>query len=148
MDQKTSSLPTEVIEKELGVGIQFVCTVGQGRQITMTAGIPLEWDINKTNGILDKLALAMDRQSYKYQLHDMRLQLEASEFQLRTNQLQKANYEQQQMADWEKGPKRGSWQPTESQRKQMQNFDTNVAALIDDVKKRRKQIEELEQQCR
>jgi flagellar biosynthesis chaperone FliJ len=148
MDQKTNSLPTEVIEKELGVGIQFVCSVGQGRQITMTAGIPLEWDINQTNKILDKLALAMDRQSYKYQLHDMRLQLEASEFQLRTNRLQKANYEQQQMADWEKGPKRGSWQPTESQRKQLQNWDTNVEALVEDVKKRRKQIEELEAQCR
>jgi hypothetical protein len=148
MDQKTHSLPAEVIEKDLGVGIQFTVTVGNGRQIAMTAGIPLEWDINQTNRVLDKLALAMDRQAHKYQLHDMRAQLEASEFQLQTARQQKANFEQQQMAEWEKSPKRGAWQPTESQRKQMENWDTTAAHLVTDVIKRRKEIEEIEQQCR
>jgi hypothetical protein len=148
MDQKTHSLPAEAIEKDLGVGIQFTVDVGQGRRIAMTAGIPLEWDINQTNRVLDKLALAMDRQAYKYQLHDMRVQLEASEFQLRTARQQKANFEQQQMAAWEKGNKRGAWQPTESAYKQMQNWDTTAEHLAVDVIKRRKEIEELEQQCR
>jgi hypothetical protein len=148
MDQKTHSSPTEVIEKDLGVGIQFTVSVGNGRQIAMTAGIPLEWDINQTNRVLDKLALAMDRQAHKYQLHDMRTQLEASEFQLQTARQQKANFEQQQMAEWEKGPKRGPWQPTESQRKQLQNWSTTSEHLAADVIKRRKEIEEIEQQCR
>ena len=148
MDQKTHSSPAEVIEKDLGVGIQFTVSVGNGRQIAMTAGIPLDWDINQTNKVLDKLALVMDRQANKYQLHDMRAQLEASEFQLKTARQQKANFEQQQMTDWEKSNKKGPWQPTESQRKQLQNWDTTADHLVADVIKRRKEIEDIEQQCR
>jgi hypothetical protein len=147
MDQKTDFLPPEVTEKDLGVGIRFATSVGKGRQIEMSAGIPLDWETDKINAVLDKLGNAMDRQAYRYELHDMKLQLEASEFQLQTIRLQRANYEQQQMADWEKSNKRGPWQKTESQRKILQNWDTNEEALIKDVLKRRKEIEEIDAQC-
>ena len=145
MLDKTSG---EVLDKELGVGIQFTVSVGQGRQIAMTAGIPLDWEPDKVNGILDKLAQAMDRQALRYQLHDMKLGLEKTERDLETNRQQLGNYEQQAMGEWERTGRKGPFRASESQSKQMQNFRNNEAHLIEHIKKMRADIKNVEEQCR
>lgn len=138
----------DVTEKDLGVGIRFACTVGNGRQIEMTAGIPLDWESPKINGILDKLASAMDRQSLRYQLHDMKQLLEQTERQLMTNRQQLANYEQKCLTEWEIGGRKGEWRATESQRKQSDNFKNNATHLAEQITKIRADIKDVEARCR
>lgn len=137
-----------VTEKDLGVGIRFACTVGSGRQIEMTAGIPLDWDVEKMNGILDRLAITMNRQALKYQLHDMKLALEQAERQLETTRQQVGNYEQTAMAEWERGGRKGAFRASESQTKQIQNYKNSEGLLIENIKKLRRDIKDTEEQCR
>lgn len=136
------------VEKGLGVGIRFAVTVGQGRQIEMTAGVPLDWSGDDFNLILDKLGGCMDRQAWRYQLHDMKLALEQAEQQLRTNARQLDLYESQCQTEWSQRNKQGELRLSESQLKQVGNFKNTDQHLKQQIEKLRKDIKDVEEKCR
>jgi hypothetical protein len=138
----------EVTEKDLGIGVQFTCTIGNGRQIAMTAGVPLDWDAGKLDKLLDKLGAAMERQGLKFELQEKKQLLEAAERQYATNLQQLDNYQQQQMAEWERRNKQGPYRPSESQVKQAQNFENNSQHLEKQIVKLRQDIKDAEERCR
>ena len=67
---------------------------------------------------------------------------------MRTNGQQRANYEQQAMAEHESGKRNGAWRPTQSQGKQIENFSNNDQHLRGLIAKYRADIEEAEKTCR
>jgi hypothetical protein len=146
MLDKTVDQP--VSEKELGIGVQFAAAVGNNRQMTLTCGVPLDWPQEKLNGLLDRLASAADRQAAKGKVEELKLTIENARRQLLTNRQQLENYELSAQNDWEIGKRKGVFQPTESQKKQMQNFKNNDAHLVEQIKKFEADLVVLEAQCR
>ena len=138
----------EVAEKDLGIGVQFAVTVGNGRQITMTAGIPLHWDKAAIDNVLDKLGTAMDRQAAKCQLDDIKLAIEQTESALATTRQQLANYDQANTAEWERSNRRGGFRPSESQIKQAGNFRNTEQAQVAAIEKLHKDLKDAENKCR
>jgi hypothetical protein len=138
----------EFPEKELGIGIQFTCTIGQGRQIAMTAGVPLDWEESKLNSLLDKLSKVMDRQGAKSDLAEYKARLEAGTKQLTTNEQQLANFELNAKTDWEQAKRNGPWRASESQRKQIDIYKQNSAHLTQELVKLEKTIKDAEEKCR
>lgn len=137
----------ETVEKGLGLGIRFACTVGQGRQIEMTAGVPLDWKQDQINDLLDKLATGMDRQSYRYQLHDMKAALEQTERELSTNRQQLANFEDQCAAEFSRRGKNGEFRYSENQEKQRGNYANTEQRIVAHIEKLRKDIKDAEAKC-
>lgn len=138
----------EVVEKGLGLGIRFACSVGSNRQIEMTAGVPLDWPGQELNGTLDKLAQAMDRQALRYELHDRKLLLERTERDLETNRTQRTRLEAQYRNEFSSSGRKGEWNPTTSQAKQLDNYANTVEHLTEQVKKIRQDIKDAEEKCR
>ena len=150
LDKTQQHSDTETVEKALGLGVQFTVTVGQGRQIAMTAGVPLDWTGEEINNLLDKLAAGLDRQAMRYQLHDMRLQLAQAEQQLLTNRQQLVNYERANLEAWERDTRRSgrAFKPSENQEKQAQNFKNTDQHLAVQIERLRKDIKDVEEKCR
>jgi hypothetical protein len=139
---------TEVVEKDLGIGVQFSVTVGSGRQIAMTAGIPLHWDRIAIDNVLDKLGGAMERQTAKYAIDDLKLAIEQTERALATTRQQMGNYDQQNAAEWERSGRKGAYRQSESQVKQMGNFRNTEQAQLAAIEKLRKDLKDAEAKCR
>jgi len=132
----------------LGVGLRFAVAVGNGRQIEMTAGVPLDWKAKDFNELLDKLAAVMDRQALRYEVHDRKSQIESIETQIGTQREQIANFEIQcQSAFLDRG-KNGEFRMTGDQRQKLANFKTTEQALIAALEKKRKELVEVEERCR
>ncbi len=148
LDKISQQQDAETVEKGLGVGIRFAVSVGNGRQIEMTAGVPLDWEKDEFNNLFDKLGGVMDRQAMRYQLHDMRLALEQGESQLRANMQQLANYEATCAADWQGRGRHGEFRMSESQRKQADNYKSTDQHLRTQIEKMRKDIKDVEEKCR
>ena len=148
LDKTKSHTEAETVEKGLGVGIRFAVAVGKDRQIEMTAGVPLDWGTGQFNETLDKLAATMDRQSLRYQLHDMKDLLFRMERDLATSHQQLINYEQQARDEWDRRGKQGDFRMSGNQTKQAQNFKTTSDHLTTQLKKLRSDIEDVERQCR
>lgn len=148
LDKTKSHADAETVEKGLGVGIRFACTVGNGRQIEMTAGVPLDWESEHYNTLMDKLAAVMDRQALRYELHDRQEALAKAERDLATSRQQLINYEQQCRNDWDRRGKQGDFRMSENQSKQAQNFQNTSEHLVDLIKRMRADIEEVERKCR
>jgi hypothetical protein len=132
----------------LGVGLRFAVTVGNGRQIEMTAGVPLDWKAKDFNELLDKLAAVMDRQALRYEVHDRKSQIESIEVQLGTQREQMANYEMSCREAFVGGNRNGEFRMTGSQREKFVNFQTTERALIAALEKKRKELVEVEEICR
>lgn len=137
----------EVSEKDLGLGIQFTVTVGQGRQIAMTAGVPLAYETGQLNALLDRMAGAMDRQTLRYENHDRKAQIENMEQQLATTRQQIANHEAMCLDDWERRGKQGAFRMSGDQLAKKKNFETTEQHLIEAIKKKRKELEDSQAQC-
>lgn len=148
LDKTQDHRDAEVVEKGLGVGMRFSCTVGQGRQIEMTAGVPADWSAAEFNLLLDKLAGCMDRQAARYELHDLRLALEQTEAQLRVNAVQLADYEARALAEWGASARRGDFQPTGKQKQEIANYKSTDVRIRDHIEKLRKDIKKAEDKCR
>lgn len=133
---------------DLGLGIRFACSVGNGRQIEMTAGVPLDWDSRSLNATLDKLAHCMDRQTERYMLKDMEQAIAQAEKDLEINRIQRSRLEDQFRNDFEMRGKRGSWKPEGNQAKQLGNYDNNIAHVTERIKKMRTEIEAIRERCR
>jgi hypothetical protein len=148
LDKTKGQTEAETVEKGLGVGVRFACTVGNGRQIEMTAGVPLDWESQDFNTLMDKLAGVMDRQALRYELHDRKEALAKAERDLMTNRQQLANYEQQCQNDWERRGKQGDFRMSENQNKQALNFKNTEGHLSEMIRRMRVDIEEVERKCR
>jgi len=138
----------QVKTEGLGVGLRFAVAVGNGRQIEMTAGVPLDWDEKSFNKLLDKLAAVMDRQAMRYEVHDRRSQIESVEHQLQTTRQQIENHIMTCQSTFDRRGKNGEFRMTESQRQQEQNFRTTEKAQIAAIEKMRKELVEVEERCR
>lgn len=137
----------EVSEKDLGLGIQFTVTVGNGRQIAMTAGVPLAYESKQLNDLLDRMAGAMDRQALRYEIHDRKSQIENMEQQLATTRQQIVNHEAVCLEDWERRGKQGAFRMSGDQLAKKKNFETTQQHLIEAIKKKRQEIEDAQAQC-
>lgn len=148
LDKTKQHAEAETVEKGLGVGIRFACTVGNGRQIEMTAGVPLDWDARQFNDQLDKLAEVMDRQALRYELHDRQEALAKAQRDLATNRQQLINYEQTCQGDWNRRGKQGEFRMSENQLKQAQNYKNTEDHLAELIRRMRSDIEDVERKCR
>lgn len=140
----------EVAADQLAIGIQFAAQVGNGRQLSLTAGVPLDLESGALNSLLDKLGGAMDRQATKYRLDEMRLTLSNMEKQYATTEQQVTNFKMQAEAEWQsRRPDSGrAWKPTEVQNKQMRSFENTREHLAVQIKKLRVEVEDAEKKCR
>jgi len=149
MLDKTQTAPAEITEKDLGLGIQFARQIGTG-QITLTAGVPL--DYKDLNGLLDKLAGAMDRQAAKGTLDAMQNGLDRAKAEYATAQQQLANFEAQVASEWEvlttKGGRRGPVKWTESQLKQKLSWQKQIETSADRIRQFTLEVKDAEAKCR
>ena len=148
MLDRTQEVIAEVAEKDLGIGIQFTVTVGQGRQIAMTAGVPLDWESPKLNGLLDKLAGAMDRQATRYEVHDREAAIENMEKQLATTRSQRETYEQGLQAAWTQRNKQGPFAMSGDQQAKSNTYKTTEQGLLVAIDKAKKDLKDARERCR
>lgn len=148
LDKMKEHQEAEAVEKGLGVGIRYSCAVGKNRQIEMTAGVPADWSAAEFNSLLDKLGTCMDRQSVKYDLHDLRLALEQTEDQLHANAVQLAQYEANAIAEWGRGQRQGNWKPSNKQTQDITNYRSTDARIRQHIEKLQKDIKDAEAKCR
>ena len=132
----------------LGLGIRFAGTVGNGKQIELTAGIPLDWEAADINAVLDKLAKAMDRQAARYMLIDMELDIKGEENRLATNYAQRDRQVQVYKEEFETSGRRGEWRPTSHQAKQLDVYDQNIPHIQKMIAEKRSKFEAMKEQCR
>ena len=137
----------EVTEKELGIGLQFTCNVGDGRQIGMTAGFPLDWSLDKMNALLDKMSGAMNRQAMKNEIHDRIEKIAALKKQIAANQFQSADHEARSRSDWEGRNKHGNFKMSGNQAIQAQTYITTDRGLRDELDRQQKALEEAKEKC-
>ena len=126
----------------------FVKTAQQvgTRMMEMSFAVPLDMTPADLNAYVDKVTSVMDRQGDKAALEQEVVALKNAEMQLRTNADQLANQQQRDATDWDISNKRGDFRPTESQRKQYENWQKNSIHLRETIIPRhRKNIEALEQ---
>lgn len=148
MLDKTKDVAAEITEKELGLGIQYARQIGNG-QITMTAGVPLDYTSEHLNRLLDRMAMAIDRQAAKGTLEQLRTTLERAKADYLTTQQQLANHEASVAAAWEKNPnRRGDVKWTESQLKEKLNWQKNEQVLADRIRQFEAEIKDAEEKCR
>ena len=145
---KHVDIQTEAVEKELGVGLQFSVTVGQGRQIAMTAGFPLEWSGEKIDVLLDKLAKSMDRQAALYEIRDRELAIDNMKAQILTQQEQKQNFLTNLEAQHYAGGRRGEFKPHGDQVVKLNTYETNIKGLRAAIEKYEKDLKEAKERCR
>jgi len=146
MLDKTADTARTLTKEDLAIGTRFACTVGNGRQIEMTTGIPLDWEKDKINEVLDLMAGAMDRQTLRYRLKDLEQVVEQGTKDLRTSEYQRDMYEQKAKHDFDTMGRRGEWKPSDSQRKQIENFDQSQKHLREHLVITQKQIDALKEQ--
>jgi hypothetical protein len=133
-------------EKDLAIGVQVSAQVGPNRNIAMTLGVPLDWGLHEINKQVDRLMAIADRQNNIGLLEAHRLALENAEKDILTAREHKADYLQKADTEWIARNRNGKLKLTESQRGQIQNWETNEKNLRDNVIPRlQSQIAELEQ---
>jgi midasin (ATPase involved in ribosome maturation) len=154
LDKPNRTPPVEekislVDEAPLAVSVRFTSQLGNARSVEFGAGVPIEYiEDRRFHHLLTKLSTAGEHLEARYKLVELKQTLEAAYRQVTTNEQQLANYEQQQAAEWEARNKQGPWRPSESQRKQMDNWKNNSQHMIGVVKKLKEDIEEAEAKCR
>ena len=133
--------------ESLGVGIRFASAIGNNKQMEMTAGIPLEWDIAAINAVLDKLAMAMDRQAARYMVIDMELDIKGEENLLNTNIAQRERAVAKWKSDFEASGRRGEWKPTVQQVNELKTWDSNIPHKEKIVAEKRIKLEAMKKLC-
>ena len=132
----------------LGLGIRFASTVGNGKQMEMTAGIPLDWDAAAINAVLDKIAAVMDRQAARYMLIDMEMDIKAEENRLQTNYSEIERQIKLYKAEFEASGKRGEWKPSPTQANHLDNVDKNIPLIQRTIAEKRQRFEAMKEKCR
>lgn len=132
---------------DLGLGIRFAGTVGNSKQIEMTAGIPLDWDAAQINAVLDKLATAMDRQAAKYMVIDMELDIKGEENLLNTNIMQRERALGKWKSEFEASGRHGEWKPTAQQSNELKTWDQNIPLKEKIVAEKRIKLEAMKKLC-
>lgn len=98
----------------------------------MSFAIPLDMTPKDLNAYVDKVSGVMDRQSDKADLEAQEMALQAAERDLFTNLDQLSNQRARDETDWSIGQKRGDFRPTESQKKQYENWEKTSRGLRED----------------
>jgi len=141
----TTKLLTAVDTGDLAIGIQINAQVGANRTITMTSGIPIAVTPADLNAYMDKMVAVIDRQNDKGILEQCKLALLAAEKDLITQTEQRAGFESRAEMDFRIANRKGDYRPTESQQKQLANYDQSIRALREDrIPKFKKDIADLE----
>jgi hypothetical protein len=134
MDAKTPRSMLKGIDTDgLAIGINITSQVGPNRTIAMTLGVPMSMTVNDLNRFMDKAASVLDRQNDKGVAAQLKLEIERAKKDLRTAIEQKATHEAKFALEHRIGNRRGDWQASESQRKQLDNFESSRQHLLDVV---------------
>lgn len=139
---------TKVSGADLAIGIQFSSQVGKDRHLTLTTGVPLDWDAAAINRTLDKLAVAMDRQALRYMLKDLKQYLVQRETELLTNRKQQEETLSRAESDWRVTGRRGDFKPQGATAKALENYEKTERALEEHIKRLRQDITEIEEQVK
>ena len=137
-----------VSETDLGIGLQFSCQVGNGRNIVLTAGFPLAWDAKQINQLLDKLADVAGRQAQRYELHDREAAIANMYHQIEVQQTQQARYTMELRSSWDSRGKRGDFSLSSDQKSKLATYETSIEGLRAAILKAEHELEELKQKCR
>ena len=115
------------------------------RAIEVTFGVPLDMTVNDIHHYVDKVCLVIDRQTYKGELLKAKLDLDGAEKAVLTNRENKQHFLNSAEKAWADRGRQGPWQPTASERAQIDNWDKNIALHTEtNIPKTRQHIEELE----
>ena len=115
------------------------------RAIEVTFGVPLDMKVNDLHAYVDKVCLVIDRQTYKGELLKAKLDLDGAEKAVITNRENRAHFLNTAQKAWADRGRKGPWEPTQSERVQVENWDKNITLHTDNtIPKYRQQIAELE----
>lgn len=131
---------------ELGLGIQYTAMVSEKRSIVFTAGVPLEIEVEGLNTIVDKLEAVTERQILLHKIKDTEEFIAKCEGDLERNRAQLQVYRSTAEALWD-ARKRGPFEPTESQRKEMSNYESTERTLVANIKKLRSDVDEMKKKA-
>jgi hypothetical protein len=135
---------TTISGADLAIGIQFQTAVGERRQLTLTAGVPMDWDEKEIRGALDKMADAVAYLERRYYLQDLKKFLERREQELRTQETQRDLFEENARKSFGRRGRNGDWRPTGQEQAAIDNYGKTIEAFRGDIKNVRKEIAELE----
>jgi hypothetical protein len=128
---------------ELALGIQFSAAIGKEKSLTLTTGVPLNLAYTGINEILDKVAAAIDRQELKYRYAELLEFIEKCEGDLLRNRAQLETYKLSAEADYYRSGRKGEFQPRGQQEKELQNYANTDRHLTEQIKKLRKDADEM-----
>lgn len=146
MDAKTPQRLLEGVDvSDLAIGIQVNAQVGANRSMTMTLGAPLAMTLQDLNRYVDKIMSVAERQNMKGLLEQAKLALEGAEKNIQTNLEQRASFQGKSDLEWVASGRQGPFRPSKSQQAQLDNWDTTIRNLRDNViPKFKRDIAELE----
>jgi uncharacterized membrane-anchored protein YjiN (DUF445 family) len=128
---------------ELALGIQFSAAIGKDKSLILTTGVPLDMKQEGINQILDRVAAAIDRQDLKYRYANLIDFIAESEANLERNRAQLETYKLSAEAEWMGSGRKGPFQMRGQQEKEIQNYSNTERHLTDQIKKLRKDAEEM-----
>lgn len=137
---------TKLQGSELGLGIQYSAAVSEGRTLVFTAGVPLDVDVKGLNEIVDKLERVTERQALFHKIRTTEEFIAKCEGDLERNRAQLATYRSAAAALWDTR-KRGEFRPTESQQKDINNYENTERTLVANIKKLRSDVDEMKKKA-
>lgn len=148
MLDKVTREEVQALEKDLGLGIQLATTIGGQRSLTLTAGVPLDWDAGELDKLLDKLVAASDRQKRIFDLEQTKQLLKNEEQNYHLHQQQLANQEITFAAAHAEGNRHGDWKPNGAQRSIIEGLKKNIVTSKERIVALRDSITKGEHECR
>jgi hypothetical protein len=138
---------TAVSEAVPGIILRISAQVGHSRSMEVQFACPLDMTPKDLNQYIDKVTAVLNRQNDIGLLAVARANLVHAKKEITTNQEHRAEFESRCRLDWNVSGRRGEFKPTESQRAQLKNWDTNIQNYRENlIPKFEKEIAELERQ--
>lgn len=137
-----------VSEKDLGIGLQFVVNLPPNKQMILTAGFPLDWDLKQINALVDKLDAAAKRQAMLEDIKAYELAIKNDYRQLDGNRQQLANHINTAQLEFKTRGKQGEFKMSAAQQAGADNFNKTIKMLEDALYEKEMKLKELKEQCR
>jgi hypothetical protein len=116
----------------------------ENRQLTFSTAYPQDCEDKDLKSLLLRMSEAADYLDSIYRLRAMRIHVERQERELETNRQQRRNIELRHKQQWDESNRKGEFRANGSQIAEYGNFETTEKRYVQDIKKLREEIAELE----
>jgi hypothetical protein len=135
---------TVVDATALAFGIQFTMAFPENRQLTFTTAAPQDIDDLVLRQLLKRMSDAADFLDRGYRIRALKLHIERSTVDLDNLRQQVSNIEVRNRQDFESSGRKGPYKPTGAQKAEAKNFQSTESRLVEQIKKLREEIADLE----